>query len=63
MFILVQSAEIAKNLKNVEEINKWVDMACEEQKKLVPTLDDGHSNNTFGAAVNLAKRYLTKLEL
>jgi hypothetical protein len=63
MFILTQSAEIAKCLKTVEDIDKWVDMVWEEQKKLVPTLNDGHSGNTFGAAVNLAKRYLMNMEL
>ena len=63
MFILTQSAEIAKHLKIVKEVNKWKDLAWEEQKKLVPTLNDGHSPNTFDASVHLAKKYLMKLEL
>lgn len=33
-----------------------------EQKALVPTLDDGHSGNTFGMAVRLAHWYLTRPE-
>jgi len=63
MFILVQSAEIAKHLKTVECIDKWKDISWEEQKKAVPMLSDSHSGNTFGAAVHLAKMYLFKMEL
>lgn len=35
-------------------------MKYEEQKILVPGLDDGHSGNTFGMSVYLAYWYLTK---
>ena len=63
MFILIQSAEMAKHLKTVKDIEKWKDMGFEEQKKLMPTLDDKHSNNTFGVAVYFAKRYLMNIEL
>jgi hypothetical protein len=34
----------------------------EAQKTIVPDLDDGHSGNTFGAALCLAHLYLTEPE-
>ena len=64
MFILKQAAEFSKYLKTVEEIDKWNKLEnFDEQKKTVPTLNDGHSGNTYGAAVYLAKRYLSGMEV
>jgi hypothetical protein len=36
-------------------------MEWDEQKKLVPGLDDGHSGNTFGMACRLAIAYLPRI--
>jgi hypothetical protein len=36
-------------------------MTWDEQKSLVPGLDDGHSGNTFGVACRLAIFYLPML--
>lgn len=35
-------------------VEKFRDLSYEEQKRLVPDLDPGHSGNTFGGAVRLA---------
>lgn len=37
-----------------EAVAAFYDLSYEEQKRLVPDLDDGHSGNTFGGAVSLA---------
>lgn len=41
----------------------FYDLPYEEQKRLVPDLDEGHSGNTFGAAVGLAGRVLAGLDV
>lgn len=40
-------------------VKAFYDLAYAEQKAMVPDLDDGHSGNTFGAAVQLASGLLT----
>lgn len=48
---------------NSEEIKRAVsefyELGYEEQKAIVPDLEDGHSGNTFGGAVSLAAGLLT----
>lgn len=58
MFCCEEAVKIANCLKTEENINKWKDLSYEEQIKLVP-IDKGHSGNTFGCAVSLAKLYIT----
>lgn len=59
LFILVQAVEIAKYTKTPNELEKWWKLGSfKEQMKVVPTLDTGHSNNTFGCATGLAMQYL-----
>lgn len=63
MFILKQSAIIASKFKTEEEVAEWSKSSWDEQVKKVPELDEGHSGNTFGCAVQFAKRYLKGYEL
>ena len=58
LFILLQAAGIAKYLKSVEAIEEWKKFSFDKQKEMVPTLDDGHSGNTYGCAVGFAKLFL-----
>jgi hypothetical protein len=52
-----------QSVKDVEEaVQAFRDLDYEQQKELVPTLDPGHSGNTFGAATMLAFRVLAGLE-
>jgi hypothetical protein len=46
---------IADALGDEPAIDEFVKMDWEEQKKWVPGLDDGHSGNTFGGSVALAR--------
>ena len=44
-------------------IQEFYDLTYEEQKRLVPDLDEGHSGNTFGGAVQLALALLIGREV
>jgi len=59
MFCCKEAVKIANALKTVDEVKKWKDLAWEEQKKMVD-IDDGHSGNTMGCAINLACLYLSE---
>ena len=41
-----------------KEIEEWSKKGWTEQHKEIPTIDDGHSGNTFGMAVKLAWLYI-----
>lgn len=62
MFCCTQAVIIADSLKTVEAIDAWRELSCDEMKEQVTGFDDGHSGNTMGCAVSLAKWYLTKPE-
>lgn len=56
-FACVEAVKIATALKTPEAVQAFAKLPYEEQQKRVK-LDDGHSGNTFGGAVNLAFHYL-----
>jgi hypothetical protein len=62
VFCCEQAVVIADALKTENDIRKFWDLPFEEQKKLVPALDSGHSGNTFGKACFLAILSVTKPE-
>ncbi len=71
MFCYTQALEIAKNLpkfKDIpdidvkERVKKFYEMSFEDQLKAIPTLNDGHSGNTFLVSCNLAAQYLSSAE-
>jgi len=57
LFVCEQAANLAA-LPKAGDIKAWYDrfrdLKFEDQKRAWPGLDDGHSGNTFGAAVQLA---------
>lgn len=63
MFAMEQGIVIAESLQSEESILEFRTKSCEEQKKLVPLLDDGHSGNTFGMALRFAIAYLPQLKI
>ncbi len=63
LFACDEAIKIAEALGTAERVNAFSAMDYEEQKRAVPSLDDGHSNNTLGCAVRLAYQYLTNPEL
>jgi len=48
---------------DIEEVKSFWDADWDKQMKLVPTINDGHSGNTFGCACKLAVLYLESPEL
>jgi hypothetical protein len=61
LFAMEQAIVIAEALQTKETIIEFKDKGWDEQKKLVPGLDDGHSGNTFGMALRFAIAYLPQL--
>jgi hypothetical protein len=59
LFCCNEAVKIAHACKTPETILKFKSKKWEVQKRMVPTLSDGHSGNTFGCAVHLAYWYLT----
>ena len=58
LFCMEQGILIAEALKTKEAIIEFKDKDFDDQKKLVPGLDDGHSGNTFGMSLRFAISYL-----
>ena len=63
IFCNEQTLEITKVLKTADEIDKFQELKWEKQKELVPSLSNGHSGNTFGFSIMMAKVYVTNPEL
>lgn len=61
LFAMEQGILIAEALQSKEAIFEFKDKGWDEQKRLVPGLDDGHSGNTFGMALRFAIAYLPQL--
>ena len=61
LFAMEQGILIAEALQTKEAIIEFKDKGWDEQKKLVPGLDDGNSGNTFGVALRFAIAYLPQL--
>lgn len=62
LFCCQEAVKIANTLKSAEKVKEFQSANWELQKKLVPTLDDGHSGNTFNVVVYLAYWYLQQPE-
>ena len=61
LFAMEQGILIAEALQTKEAIIEFNKKGWDEQKSLVPGLDDGHSGNTFGMAIRFAVAYLPQL--
>lgn len=68
LFVIEQAVAIATAFEDLRgdpdalraNMNGFRELDWEAQKNSVPGLDDGHSGNTFGAALALAYHYLTR---
>lgn len=58
LFCCKEALKIASVCKTQEDVKKFHDLGFDEQIKILPTLSDGHSGNTFGCACMLAKLQL-----
>jgi hypothetical protein len=58
LFTCKQAVVFADALKTVEALDKFYKAPWKKQKKMVPGMDEGHSGNTFGGAVYLAKLFI-----
>jgi len=63
MFCCKEAVKIANAFSMGEDVESFKKLPYEEQKEVVPTLDDGHSGNTFGCACSLARAYLDAPDL
>ena len=55
LFCCKEALKIAGVCKTQEDVMKFHDLGFEEQIKILPTLSDDHSGNTFGCACMLAR--------
>ena len=62
LFCCEQAVVIATACGSPSEIQRFSKLDWDEQKKMVPGLDGGHSGNTFGCACQLAYQYLATPE-
>lgn len=58
LFTCEQAVLFAEKLKTEEVLSEFSEAPYEKQKQIIPEMLDGHSGNTFGCAVYLAKVYL-----
>lgn len=58
IFACEEGIKIADALKNKDKIIEFHKATSEIQKEMVPSMDDGHSGNTFNLACRLAIAYL-----
>lgn len=63
LFACEQAAAFAAAFPDEDALTAFREMSYEQQRAACPAMDDGHSGNTFGAAVSLARLYLTQPEL
>lgn len=61
LFAMEQGILIAEALQTKEAIIEFNNKDWNDQKRLVPGLDDGHSGNTFNMALRFAISYLPQL--
>lgn len=63
IFAMWQGVIIVEALQSEESILDFRTKSWDEQKKLVPLLDDGYSGNTFGMDLRFAIAYLPQLKI
>ena len=61
IFSMDEGIKIAEALQTKDEIIRFSKLDWNGQKELVPSIDDGHSGNTFTMAIRFAIAYLPQL--
>lgn len=62
MFVCSQAVAFAEWAQTPEALDAWAQLPYDKQREMCPDMADGHSGNTFGCAVALAREYLTHRE-
>lgn len=62
MFVCSQAVAFAEWAQTPEALDAWAQLPYTKQREMCPDMLDGHSGNTFGCAVALAREYLTHRE-
>lgn len=62
LFVCQQAIEILKYINKEEDMIKFSELSFDEQIKIVPTLDGGHSGNTFNITLRLAYWYIKDMK-
>lgn len=63
IMVCEDAVKIANACERPEVVGEFMRAGFDKQKELVPDLEDGHSNNSFGMACRLAFDYLKDEEL
>jgi hypothetical protein len=63
LFTCTEAVKIANHFGSPDAINEFYHARGERQREMFPSLSDGHSGNTFGAACRFAQIYLSEPEL
>lgn len=58
MMVCVDAVKIAEAMETVKGVRMFGKSSYKRQRTLVPDLEEGHSGNSFGCAVMLARLYL-----
>ena len=58
MMVCLDAVKIAQACGTEAKVRQFLEGSWAKQHELVPDLEEGHSGNSFGAAVNLARLYL-----
>lgn len=58
MMVCTDAVKIAHTLGSTVELDRWLKLDYEAQRAVVEGLNEGHSGNTFGVAVYLARVYI-----
>jgi hypothetical protein len=59
MMCCTQAVSMANTFKTDEKLREFANAEWKEQKKMFPDLDDGHSGNSLGMSVILARTYIS----
>lgn len=59
LFVCEEAVKMINTLETEERIQAFYKATWDEQCEMLPTLDRGHSGNTFGSACRLARLYVT----
>lgn len=62
LMVCEQAVLFANTFQTLDKLNEFNKASWEDQVKMCPGIDEGHSGNSFGCAVRLAYHYLTNKE-
>ena len=63
LFVCEEAVRLAMELKTIEAIDAFHALDWDQKRAQIPAISDGHSGNTFGFALRLAKWHVSDPEL